>query len=413
MSDAESFDSRMDGDPDGTITVSGGHGPNFDDFESMENSREQYVESRETKETKKEETEAGSQEQAVGEKVDESEAKVEADKNIEHSAEKDPEKIEVKFLKAKIGEKELELDPETEIPVSIDGVTEYRKISDLRNHEAGQVSWDRKFSKLDTEMKAREEQIIGKESEFSEFQKDRDALFQDIGKMHELIQANKPYDAMEFLVAQSGGNKYAFKRALMEQLGPEFERLSMMTPEELKAEYAHNEAEFLKEQMRTLKEQQEAQANQVASQQKVAQLRESRGISQEAYDASVKELVESGRQSPDPQLVIEYAYMKPMVDKSERLVESVHPPSLDNDELVIEMAKIFAEDPSLTDEEATSLLRDALGLGEKEKRVLEKAKSTGQVRKEPENPGNYKYYGSSEPGDDDHVEGFADYDDLY
>jgi len=405
MSDAEGFDSKMDGDPDGTITVSGGQGPNFDDFESMENSREQYVESRETKETKKEET--------VSEEVEESEAKIEADENIEHSAEKDPEKIEVKFLKAKIGESELELDPDTEIPVSIDGVTEYRKIGDLRNHEAGQVSWDRKFSKLDTDMKSREEQVASRESEFSEFSKDRDALFQDIGKMHELIQANKPYDAMEFLVAQSGGNKYAFKRALIEQLGPEFDRLSMMTPEELNAENSHNEAAFLKEQMRTLKDQQEAEANQMASQRQIAQLRESRGISQEIYDASTKELVESGRQNPEPQLVVEYAHMKPMVERSEKLVESIHPPSLDNDELVIEMAKIFSEDSSITDEEASSLLRDALGLEGKEQRVLEKAKGTGQVRREPENPGNYKYYGSSEPGSDDHVEGFADYDDLY
>jgi len=411
MSDVDKFDSRMDGDPDGTITVSGGQGPNFDDFETMESSREQYVDSREEKNEEKDDAPAS--EKKVGEKIVETDSKTETDVNVDTSPEKDPEKIEVKFLKAKLGESEVELDLETEIPVTIDGKTEFRKLSDLRNHEAGQVAWDRKFSQLDADMKSREEQVASRESEFSEFSKDRDALFQDIGKMHELIQANKPYDAMEFLVAQSGGNKYAFKRALIEQLGPEFDRLSMMTPEELNAENSHNEAAFLKEQMRTLKEQQEAEANQMASQRQIAQLRESRGISQEIYDASTKELVEGGRQNPEPQLVVEYAHMKPMVERSEKLVESIHPPSLDNDELVIEMAKIFSEDSSITDEEASSLLRDALGLEGKEQRVLEKAKGTGQVRREPENPGNYKYYGSSEPGDDDHVEGFADYDDMY
>jgi hypothetical protein len=407
MSDA---DQRMDGDPDGTIVVSGGHGPNFDDFESMEGAREQYAEAQEEK---SEPSVSDAEEKKVGEAVADEDTQAAADKEVDTSPEKDPEKIEVKFLKAKLGDREMELDPEMEIPVTINGQTEYRKLSDLRNHEAGQVAWDKKFTDLDTQMKEREAKVYSREQEFSQFEADRDSLFQDIGKMHEYIEQGKPVDAMTFLVAQSGGNPYAFKRALLDQLTPEFERLSHMTPEEIRAEVAEEENHFLREQQRSSEEERQRELSHREAQVEIQNLREARGITQEQYAESVEDLKRANRDNPDPRLVVEHAFMKPLVAKAEDLIQKVAPSYFDNDDVVVEMAKIFAEDPALTEAEATELLRDALGVGEKEQRVLEKAKDAGMVRREPENPGNHKYYGSRDPGDDDFIESFADYDELY
>ena len=279
MSDTEVIESRMDGDPDGTITVSGGQGPDFDDFESVERSREQYVESREEK------VEAAEEKPEVEGKAETEEREV-ADKEVEHSVEKDEEKIEIKFLKAKLGENEMELDPDTEIPVIVNGETEYRKLSDLRNHEAGQVAWDKKFQELDSEMQEREAELTEKEYELQEHIEQRDRLYNDLGKMHEMIQQGNAYEAIEFLVAQSGGNKYSFKRALMESLTPDFIRMADMTPEQIQAEQASEEAQFLREQMRSMQELQQQEVSQRESQAALEQMMGSRGVSREDFVSS-------------------------------------------------------------------------------------------------------------------------------
>ena len=406
MSDTEVIESRMDGDPDGTITVSGGQGPDFDDFESVERSREQYVESREEK------VEAAEEKPEVEGKAETEEREV-ADKEVEHSVEKDEEKIEIKFLKAKLGENEMELDPDTEIPVIVNGETEYRKLSDLRNHEAGQVAWDKKFQELDSEMQEREAELTEKEYELQEHIEQRDRLYNDLGKMHEMIQQGNAYEAIEFLVAQSGGNKYSFKRALMESLTPDFIRMADMTPEQIQAEQASEEAQFLREQMRSMQELQQQEVSQRESQAALEQMMGSRGVSREDFVSSYNELQELGEEGITEELVVNHAFMKPLIEKSEHLIGSLDSEAVNNDDLVVEMATIFAEDPSISDEEAVEMLKDVLGIEQKDRELLEKAQKTGQVKLAPENKGNYKYYGSEDPADNDHIESFNDYDDLY
>lgn len=58
-----------------------------------------------------------------------------------------------KTLKAKAGDKELDLDLETLIPVKINGKEEMISLKDVQSQVSGKVEWDKRFSQLDKERK--------------------------------------------------------------------------------------------------------------------------------------------------------------------------------------------------------------------------------------------------------------------
>lgn len=83
----------------------------------------------------------------------EAKAKVEGEEK-DQSLETKNKPIEKKTFKGKLGEKDIDLDPETLIPVKIGGKEEMISLKELRNDRAGKVEWDKRFSELDKERRS-------------------------------------------------------------------------------------------------------------------------------------------------------------------------------------------------------------------------------------------------------------------
>lgn len=83
-------------------------------------------------------------------KSKEAKTKVEGEEEAE-GLEPQNKPVEKKTFKGKLGNKDIDLDPETLVPVKIGGKEEMISLKELRNDRAGKVEWDKRFSDLDKE----------------------------------------------------------------------------------------------------------------------------------------------------------------------------------------------------------------------------------------------------------------------
>jgi len=141
-----------------SLVVTGGDSPaTFEELEAFEakaksskkESKSEVKEAvketvKELSKSKKEDDDEKPQKEAKDKKPGEKE-----DKKLEA---KDKPK-EKKTLKAKLGDKELDLDPDVLIPVKINGKDEYMSLNELRSDRSGKVEWDKRFQQLDREKK--------------------------------------------------------------------------------------------------------------------------------------------------------------------------------------------------------------------------------------------------------------------
>lgn len=75
------------------------------------------------------------------------------DKESEQGKEASEAKLR-KLIKAKLSDKEIELDDETLVPVTVNGVEEMWTLKELRADKAGKTAWDKQFTELSKQKKA-------------------------------------------------------------------------------------------------------------------------------------------------------------------------------------------------------------------------------------------------------------------
>jgi hypothetical protein len=156
-----------------TIEVGSGEAVTFDDLERVEaqSKAAKRHEKNETKEVVKETVKALDKAKEGKDDKDSKKSKAE-DKEAEEGKEKDSkeagaEKAEGKVdsdkgrgkLKAKLGDKEIELEPDTLVPVKINGKEEYISLKDLQSQHSGRVAYDKKFQEMDVQRRTFESKM--------------------------------------------------------------------------------------------------------------------------------------------------------------------------------------------------------------------------------------------------------------
>lgn len=147
----------------------------FDDLETVHNQSKQAKRSvdMDTKKVVKEtvkQMEKGKDEKETEVKDPTKDATKEAPKNPVEAKEtkKSP-------LKGKLGEKDIDLDTDTMVPVTVGGKEEMLSLKELRNHYAGKVEWDKRFSKLDTDKRTFEGKISQANAQIKSIVGEKDA----------------------------------------------------------------------------------------------------------------------------------------------------------------------------------------------------------------------------------------------
>ena len=232
--------------PDTTIDVGSQGAPSIDDFIGMEEARQEQFDAKNEEMSKLKGDDEGaksSDETQELSKDDEQEQEAKADDEENEEAdgdESDEESVDKKFFKAKVGEKEVDLDEDTMIPVKIDGKVEYFSARDLVNDFSGKTNWNRKYSEFDLEKKNHEALV----SESKVIKHERESFLENFSNT---LKEEGAFEALKKNLDHFGVDKYTFMKGLRDAYIPQVEEYIYMTPEEREAVDLKMENEYLRE----------------------------------------------------------------------------------------------------------------------------------------------------------------------
>lgn len=159
----------------------------------------------------------------------------------------------VKTIKIKNGETDLELRSDSKIPVKVAGKEELVSLEELRSDYSGRTDWTKKYTALDTERKT--------------FHAERQELQSGIDQLYDVcVTQNKPLEAIQMLTEMLGGDGVKQILNLREQMLAQFDEYSRLTPEQRKIRESEEKAELLESKLkrRELQDQRKSEQTKLA-----------------------------------------------------------------------------------------------------------------------------------------------------
>lgn len=353
----------------------------FDDLDNLTDDRsdkELLNEAKKVSEEKGEEDKPESKEQSNAE-----EKKVDAEKTEE--SEEAEEVKEIKKLLGKFGEEEMELAAETLFKHKVDGEDVDVSLQELLNNYSGKVSYDKKFQEFSESKKEFDDYKVT-------YDKDIDLINGYINDFAEKLKSNDAMGALSYFAEFSGMEPHTFKRQLLDQLAPEIERMSLLSPEQIENERLAQENNYLQQQQESEvnKRQQEQSQGELLSE--IKRLQEAHSISDDEFQGAYQELVDGNFDGEiTPEIVAEYYVHSAAFSKSEAILDQVNPDLVNNDQIVESLQKVVVENPSFDDNDLLEIVQEVYGSSKKQaskavsKKVAQAApKQATEVSKEKE-----------------------------
>lgn len=260
---------------------------------------------------------------------------------------KDQASKAVKSFKVKSGDKDVDLRGDAALDVTVSGKQEKVTVQDLVNNYAGKVSWERKFSQLDTERKT--------------FQTERQDLQKSIDDLYDLaVKQSNPRAAIEKLAEAMGGDGRKIFQQLREEIKKSLDSYKDLSPEEIQVLEKDEELEYLRKKDETRASAEQQQKIEAAVGQRVKAIQEKFNLTEEGFYRAYDDLKKTGRVAPQditPELVGQHhvemkskqelqqmiAEINPDLENAAQAVADLHDAMTKNDLSVADMKEIAAE----------------------------------------------------------------------
>lgn len=317
----------------------------------------------------------------------ESKAKAESDRKekeiIAEAAEKKEE--EIKKLIAKYGEENLEMPANAIFKHKIDGEEVDVELQELLNNYSGKVSYDKKFQEFSSERKYFEE-------ERNEYNQQIENINKYINGFADKLKDKDALGALSYFAEFSGMKPHEFQRELLNQIAPEVERRSLMSPEELQSEELLAQNKYLQQQQESVQEQLRDEQALKELETEIANVQEAHGISDEAFNNAYHELVDSEYEGEiNPQAVAEYHMHSEAFSRADEILSSVSSQLADQDQVVESLQQVIVENPSFDNDDLKEIVEEVYGdmIDKASKTVSKKAVPKETKSKEPRKKDNY------------------------
>jgi hypothetical protein len=304
---------------------------------------------------------------------------------------------EIKNIMAQSGEKEIELSPETMFKHKVDGEEVEVNLQELLNNYSGKVPYDKRFQELSEDKKS-----FSKERD--SFQTEKTQINDYINTFGNKMKEGKALDALAFLAEFSGQKPHEFKDALIQQLSPEVDRLRTLNEEQISNERLQAENDYiLKKYESEEKIRQQEQAG-MELKRRVYDLQEAYNISEEDYNISYEELQSSNFDGElTPEIAVEYHRHKNAFMLADEITSKIDPALSKQEEVINSVQKMIFENPNLTHDDYSDLVKDVYG-------SVRKENSQAVSDKIPETEKNSQVNQKKKPVND--FENYMDFDEL-
>lgn len=340
------------------------------------------------------EGEDGKEEEAKG-KEEEPKEQDEQNKEEEKDDNTEAPKATGKKIKGELNGEKYSVDSSMNIPVKIDGKREMVPLQDLINNYSGKQAYESKFNDLD---KTKKEYEAEKQSIVDELKTVREDI---LGTIKEGYEGN-PLDAFNKILDLVGIPVNNYHKKVSDYMHAEINALSEMSESEREAYFLRKENEFLRNRDESLVQRSQQEQASLEFEQRVNSLREAHGVSEDDFVSASEELSKLGYEDVSPEQAIEYAVMRPHINKAEELIHSVDVEILGEDgseNVVAQVADALMK--GLGDQEIREALMEDLGKTKELQILTDKANPLPKVETPPPKKKTEK------------VELFDDYDDEY
>jgi len=290
-----------------------------------------------TKEDIKEALSESNKEEAVSTKTPEENANDAGDTAAEEIIE------EIKKLKAKYGEEELEIPQDATFAVKIDGEEMDVSLNDLRTNYSGKVAWDKRFTELSKEK--------------TEYIQDKQMVESYIQQFSDHVSKGDNLGAMEFLAQLAGQNPLEFRKQLRDQVIENHKALMEMDDTQKKAYELNEENEFLKRQQESAQELSAEQQTVQELQTQITSFQEAQNVSDQELLAAYDDLQANYDGEIDINTIQEYVSTSRAYQKTEEALSSVVTEL--NDDVLVEVAEVVIENPDFTKEDIIDIVSEA------------------------------------------------------
>jgi len=345
--------------------------PTIDDFNEMDNARQDTFDAKQDELDKLQGKSSEGTQEEEGEEEGKEEAKASDKKDEADTEESEEEEIEAKYFKGKVGDKDLDINEDSMIPVKINGQTEMISARDLVNNYSGKTNYDRMYSEFDVEKK--EHQTAIDEAKYIKSQNE-DFLSNFANDMKE----GGSLEALKKNLDHFGVDKYTFMKGLRDQYAPEIENYLYMSEEERRAYDLSEENAYLKEKTQIADDQlSNAQSERDVNQQ-ITKVTEQYGFTRDEFKDAFLEIKEAGNIKEDDvtvDLLTNYISDNKAVDSAITLLKSIDE-NITSSEGASKAVKVVAEwykevqNGEMTEEQVKELVYDVLEVDEKTAKEL-------------------------------------------
>ena len=312
----------------------------------------------------------------------------EEDEEAEESKEDSVPKPEGKGIRARLGDENLEVDESMEFIAKVDGKKERVTLRELIDGYSGKTAWDRKFTELGSEKKKFEEEYKGYKAE-------RDQIVASVKEARAKIDAalqrsGDPREGINYLLDLMGYDTYNFNIALTDAMYGDISTLSQMSEAERSAYWANKELEYIKSRNGNLEKTRRAEQEKLAHRQQMDNIRQSHGVSEEAFNKAFNELVSKGQQNPYIMDVINQAKFASVADKAIELCTQYEEDltSQELEDLEVKVADFLSKNPNYPIDQLKSYLDKEYKVGGAVKKLASKAKPmVNEVKVKPKQEG--------------------------
>jgi hypothetical protein len=179
----------------------------------------------------------------------------------------------VKFLKAKYGEQEIELAPETLIPTKVAGKLESPTLTELQQNYSGKINWERKYSELAKER--------------GDFDSQKTEMNTLISAMVEATKED-PFKFYDVIGELTGSDALELKMAAIDEQIAMARKLGNMSPEQVEAFKKHMAMQFREDTLNRKETRYKDAENKSAEQKKLTQIKSQFNINDDDYSQAEK-----------------------------------------------------------------------------------------------------------------------------
>jgi hypothetical protein len=315
---------------------------------SMDNAKE---------EEKSEKEEEDKEDEKDGE--DEKGSETESDGRNPEDGKSDAEKNEsdapkAKMLKASVGDDKVEINPEAELKVKVDGKRVSVKVNDLINNYSGKVSWDKKYTELGREKEAHQ-------AESAQYKQELGWMQDNIKEVVGILDSDdrNPIDALMHLVDVTNRNPVQFQQKLFKHMQSEMEDMMDMDEIEQELHWERQKNNYLskRQESSTAQARSDTEARELKA--RIDGMREAQGVDESQFMEAHSELEDLGFEDVTPEQAVNYASIKPHLDVAEELIKPFEEEMTSDgaDKLISDFAN-YLKSGEFTQEELQALLKE-------------------------------------------------------